>query len=348
MNFKTWWYDTKSTKWQIIIGTLLIGFVFIGTFAFLDTYQFEEWEYSGFAKSMMGILMGTVALGVITGVIIIFQSIISMDREKNQKIFDERLKLYKEFTNKTMGFISDDDLSEEEIKALKVIEKEVLMIASSSTYMKWLSLYQEILKKYDSETKDEDEITLSYSISDKFIEFVNSCRIDLEIGVIDKETIEHSKSESRAEIRKGSKTIYSGIDEKIKLLRNAKLNEKGINAWELILRRLEEVRKKEDKCIINFTKSACSFYNKDISSNWLLYIHNPGKETSGFNIEVRRDIYNDLIDKYNLQDSENIEANNSRNAIEIKAKLFNEVGETRFNEIAEYCLNCVLDQFNEK
>ena len=75
MDFKTWWYDTNTTKWQIIFGTLLIGIVFTGTFAFLSTYQFEEWKYSGFAKSMIGILMGTVALGVITGVIIIFQSI---------------------------------------------------------------------------------------------------------------------------------------------------------------------------------------------------------------------------------------------------------------------------------
>ena len=88
MDFKTWWYDANTTKWQIIFGTFLIGIVFIGTFAFLSIYQFEEWKYSGFAKSMIGILMGTVALGVITGVIIIFQSIVATDKEKNQKIFD--------------------------------------------------------------------------------------------------------------------------------------------------------------------------------------------------------------------------------------------------------------------
>ena len=90
MNFKTWWYDTKTTKWQIIIGTLLIGIFFIGTFSFLDTYQFEQWKYSGFSKSMIGILMGTVALGVITGIIIIFQSIVATDKEKNQKIWNSK------------------------------------------------------------------------------------------------------------------------------------------------------------------------------------------------------------------------------------------------------------------
>jgi len=193
MNFKTWWYDTKSTKWQIIIGTLLIGFVFIGTFAFLDTYQFEEWEYSGFAKSMMGILMGTVALGVITGVIIIFQSIISMDREKNQKIFDERLKLYNNFTERTMKIISDNKVDDEEFKELKIIEKQVLMISSTTTYKKWFALYEEVLNLY-SNKDEETKKTIIKSISDKSIEFINSCRMDLEIGIIDARTIEESKT----------------------------------------------------------------------------------------------------------------------------------------------------------
>ena len=116
MGFKTWWYDSKTTKWQIIIGTLLVGVVFVGSFSFLETYQFEEWKYSAFSKSMIGILMGTVALGVITGVIIIFQSIVAMDKEKNQKIFDERLSLYKDFIKQTMSIISDNVLDNEERK----------------------------------------------------------------------------------------------------------------------------------------------------------------------------------------------------------------------------------------
>jgi hypothetical protein len=196
MNFKTWWYDTKSTKWQIIIGTLLIGFVFIGTFAFLDTYQFEEWEYSGFAKSMIGILMGTVALGVITGVIIIFQSIVSMDREKNQKIFDERLALYKDFTKKTMSIVSDSEVDDKEREELEIIEKQVLMISSPETYKKWFDLYQEILKLVNNLSDEEKSKTLEL-ISDKSIEFINSCRLDLEIGVIDAKTIEYSKKENK-------------------------------------------------------------------------------------------------------------------------------------------------------
>lgn len=200
MDFKTWWYDTNTTKWQIIIGTLLVGLIFFGTFSFLDTYQFEEWKYSGFAKSMMGILMGTVALGVITGIIIIFQSIVAMDKEKNQKIFDERLNLYKEFIKKTMDIVSDNALDDSEREKLQIIEKEVLMIASPRTYRKWSSLYQDILKLSSKDVDSQEEILIS--ISDKVNDFVNSCRIDLEIGIIDKETIEYTKAESRKELEK--------------------------------------------------------------------------------------------------------------------------------------------------
>ena len=131
---KNWWYNPATTKLQIIIGTLLIGIVFLGTFSFLNTYEFEEWKYSGFAKSIIGILMGTVALGVITGIIIIFQSIVSMDREKNQKIFDERLTLYKQFTKQTMEIISDNFLDEKEKEELKQRLGEIEFLINSNSF----------------------------------------------------------------------------------------------------------------------------------------------------------------------------------------------------------------------
>lgn len=266
MDFRAWWYDTKTTKWQIFIGTLLVAFVFFGTFSFLETYEFEEWKYSAFSKSLMGILMGTVALGVITGIIIIFQSIVSMDREKNQKIFDERLALYKQFTKKTMDIISDNILDNEEREQLKVIEKEVLMIASSSTYRKWSSLYQDIqrLKSTNEEEIDnEEEIILS--ISDKAIDFVNSCRLDLEIGVIDKVTIEYSKAESRMEIKKAKKFTVSDFDNyeawlKQRLENDSKINRSDKTVHEKIY---DYVTKEFPQLNIKFRKHGPSLYHKN-------------------------------------------------------------------------------------
>ena len=309
MDFKAWWYDTNTTKWQIIIGTLLVGLIFFGTFSFLDTYQFEEWKYSGFAKSMMGILMGTVALGVITGVIIIFQSIVSMDREKSQKIFDERLSLYKDFTKQTMSIISDNILDNEEREQLKVIEKEVLMIASNTTYKKWVELYNVMLQlKSDENDEMENEEEIILSISDKSVDFVNSCRMDLEIGVIDKATIKYSKEHSRTEIKNSKKFTVSNFD--------------GYDSW--IKQRLEKDSKinKEDelihKEINNYIVSEYPDLDVRFRKHGPAFYHNSGKKVGNLYLDGRNGVVLALLrsehNDYKLPDI-NFDCKNSRNDV---------------------------------
>ena len=355
MNFKTWWYDTKTTKWQIIIGTLLIGIFFIGTFSFLDTYQFEQWKYSGFSKSMIGILMGTVALGVITGIIIIFQSIVATDKEKNQKIFDERLALYKDFTKQTMTIISDNILDSDEREQLKVIEKEVLMIASSETYKKWVELYNEMLKL--KSTKDEvieDEDVIVLSISDKSVDFVNSCRMDLEIGVIDNATIEYSKEQSRDEIKKSnkfSKTFYDGIQVKISQLNDEDCNAEGIEAWIKIWSRLDKLAKATDEYRISYAKSGCSFNNDKLQrdSKRLIYIKNPANRSPGFTVSItdkflkNKDFLDSVKEQFGLHESTSLFINKgkdfTRGSFTISNKLYSEVGADKYEKIINFCID---------
>ena len=355
MKLKTWWYDTKSTKWQILIGTLLIGIFFIGTFGFLDTYQFEQWRYSGFAKSMIGILMGTVALGVITGIIIIFQSIVATDKEKNQKIFDERLSLYKDFTKQTMTIISDNILDSDEREQLKVIEKEVLMIASSATYKKWVELYNEMLKlKTDDNEEIENEQEVVLSISDKSVDFVNSCRMDLEIGMIDKETIEYSKEQSRTEIensKKFSKTIFSGFESKVSQLKNENYDDEGIKAWMKVWSRLDKLAATTDQYRISYAESGCSFNNDNLQrkSKQLLYVKNPGKTKSGFNVSIRdvdldnKRFLDSVKEQFDLDKSSSLFINegkdHTRGSFTISNQLYSEVGAEKYEKIINFCID---------
>ena len=355
MNFKTWWYDTKTTKWQIIIGTLLIGVFFIGTFSFLDTYQFEEWKYSGFSKSMIGILMGTVALGVITGIIIIFQSIVATDKEKNQKIFDERLSLYKDFTKQTMTIISDNILDSDEREQLKVIEKEVLMIASSETYKKWVELYNEMLKLKTNENEEiENEELVVLSISDKSVDFVNSCRMDLEIGVIDKATIEYSKEQSRDEIKKSnkfSKTIYNGFEGKVSQLKDENYDVEGIEVWMKLWSKLDKLAETTDEYRISYAESGCSFNNDKLQrkSKQLLYVKNPGKKTPGFNVSIRdeyldnKSFLDSVKEQFGLHESSSLFINkgkdHTRGSFTISNKLYSEVGADKYEKIISFCID---------
>ena len=355
MNFKTWWYDSKTTKWQIIIGTLLIGILFIGTFSFLETYQFEQWKYSGFSKSMIGILMGTVALGVITGVIIIFQSIVATDKEKNQKIFDERLALYKDFTKQTMTIISDNILDSDEREQLKVIEKEVLMIASTATYKKWVELYNEMLKlKTDDNEEIENEQEVVLSISDKSVDFVNSCRMDLEIGMIDKETIEYSKEQSRTEIensKKFSKTIFSGFESKVSQLKDENYDADGIESWVKVWIRLNELSESVEKFRISYAKGGCSFNNDTLKrkSKQLFYAENPGKQNPGFNIYIKDEnldnkrFLNSVKEQFDLDKSSSLFINEGKShaggSFTISNQLYSEVGAEKYEKIINFCID---------
>jgi len=244
---KSWWYDSKTTKWQIVIGSVIIAIIFLCTFSFLSIYEFEEWKYSGFTKSLMGILMSTIALGAITGIIIIFQNLVAMDREKNQKIFSKRLELYKNFTNQTMRIISDDHISEEEAEELKVIEKEILMIASPATYKKWYSLYmniKELREEKDSNTNDK----IKEKISDSAIDFINSCRRDLEIGEIDKDTLDFSKKASKKEINESGDPIWKIIQNSFNTLDQKSISKRELK--EFILKKYPYIKPNTLSCQI--------------------------------------------------------------------------------------------------
>ena len=333
----------------------MIGILFIGTFSFLETYQFEQWKYSGFSKSMIGILMGTVALGVITGVIIIFQSIVATDKEKNQKIFDERLALYKDFTKQTMTIIKDNMVEPDERQLLKVIEKEVLMIASSETYKKWVELYNEMLKlKSNMNEEIENEEVIVLSISDKSVDFINSCRMDLEIGVIDKATIEYSKEQSRDEIKKSnkfSKTIYSGFDAKVSQLNDENYDTEGIEVWTKIWKKLDKLAETTNDYRINYAKTGCSFNNDKIErkSKRLLYAHNPSKSSSGFNVfikdeHLKNEFFLDSVkEQFGIHETSSLSIYEGKGHNEgsfcISKNFYSEVGAKKYEKIINFCID---------
>jgi hypothetical protein len=196
MSLRKWWYDSKTTKWQILVGTIFITIIFLIFFIPLETYPFDEsWEYHSFWEQIIGAMFGGVAVAVITGVLIMFQSVVAMDREKNQKIFDQRVALYKTFLELTMEIVDDDVLDDDERKILMKTEKEILLIASRATYLSWCKVYEEILKlprntnqmkdieqNVEKRTKHEKRVK---SISELTAKFVNCCRKDLDIALIE-------------------------------------------------------------------------------------------------------------------------------------------------------------------
>jgi len=218
MNLRKWWYDAKTTKWQIAIGIFIIILFFIIPFSIIDGLEWDpDWKHANFVDSILATMLGGVAVAIITGVLIIFQNVVGMDREKNQKIFDKRVELYKKFLAQTMAIIDDDILEDEERKTLMVIEKDILMIASPETYISWYSVYREILKLprnveemntfYNNPTLKKEHSQRVQSIAEFTTHFVNQCRKDLQIEQIENDVVEKINRENKLEIEKH---LFSG------------------------------------------------------------------------------------------------------------------------------------------
>ncbi|MAZ57873.1 MAG: hypothetical protein CMP56_00440 [Flavobacteriales bacterium] len=213
MKLRKWWYDAKTTKWQIVFGVFIIFFLFVVPFSLLDQIEWDpDWKHANFVDSILATMLGGVAVAIITGVLIIFQNVVGMDREKNQKIFDKRVELYKNFLEQTMAIIDDDVLEDHERKNLMVIEKDILMIASPETYAAWYDVYRYILKLprtveemnklRDNPNDEKEHSNRVQKIAELTTYFVNQCRKDLQIEQIKSSLMKEINEENKLEIKK--------------------------------------------------------------------------------------------------------------------------------------------------
>ena len=45
MKLRKWWYDAKTTKWQIVFGVFIIFFLFVVPFSLLDQIEWDPDSY---------------------------------------------------------------------------------------------------------------------------------------------------------------------------------------------------------------------------------------------------------------------------------------------------------------
>ena len=92
MNLRKWWYDAKTTKWQILLGVFIICVFFIIPFSLLDQLEWDpDWKHANFVDSILATMLGAVAVAIITGCSYYFPKCCrNWIEKKNQKIFDQR------------------------------------------------------------------------------------------------------------------------------------------------------------------------------------------------------------------------------------------------------------------
>lgn len=167
-----------------IIISIIIGIIYFGTFGFLKVYEFTEWEYGPFIQSVLGVFLGAGAIGIITGVIIMFQAALESKKEKAKEIFDQKIRLYKTVIDEVSKMFEDGNITESEFRKIELLMLKMQLMAKDETVSTFVDFYKKIAEKIpdDGEEGKEMEVGVDTQLKNLFSNFVNQCRTDLELS----------------------------------------------------------------------------------------------------------------------------------------------------------------------
>ena len=177
----------KTTKKRLIENpiavSIFIGIIYFGTFGFLEVYDFEKWKYGAFIQSVLSVFLGAGAIGIITGVIIMFQSSLESKKEKAKEIFDQKITLYKEVIDKVNQMFLNGKINEEEFRQIELILLKLQLMAKDETIHTFVNFYKKVADELsDVDEGSELEFDIDIKLKNVFSIFVNQCRTDLELS----------------------------------------------------------------------------------------------------------------------------------------------------------------------
>jgi len=161
-----------KTKKNLSLAIILIIVVYTLCFGFLSYHKFQEWVLFPFFESMISVFMGAGAIGLITGIILIFQSTIQSAQEKNKEVFDRKLNLYEKIINDMNGYFEDNKIDDDERRNLFFTQLSVALLSKPKTFKS----FSDLLKNISDEEGNLNEIA-----PDKLLDFILEAREDLDV-----------------------------------------------------------------------------------------------------------------------------------------------------------------------
>ena len=169
---------TPRSRNKIVTYGVIIVLIYFVCFAFLSTHVFQEWAFGPFFEGMIGVFMGAGAIAIITGVIMVVQSIIASDRDKKQKVFDQKLTLYRGIIEQMEGFYKLKEgedvaqIDEQERTELFFTQLKVALLSRPKTFRSYSQLINDI---------SDEQGVIKEEASALLLDFVVNARDDLDV-----------------------------------------------------------------------------------------------------------------------------------------------------------------------
>tara|TARA_B100000927_G_scaffold288812_1_gene284184 strand:+ start:1199 stop:2191 length:993 start_codon:yes stop_codon:yes gene_type:complete len=141
----------------------------------------------GVAKSVISSSFGAIFVIILTMYLLNKQTEIEQESKKSERVFDEKVRLFREIMDITRDMLLDGKISKEEVNKLPFPLIRLQMLANDET-IKSFSIVNQRLNKIYAEDDKEDVLIPEEEKNDLFkalSEFASQCRLDL--GIADRD-----------------------------------------------------------------------------------------------------------------------------------------------------------------
>ncbi|GAH18054.1 unnamed protein product, partial [marine sediment metagenome] len=169
---------TPKNRNKIIGYSIIITIIYFACFVLLKTHPFEDWWLWPFFDDMIGVFMAAGAIAIITGIILVVQSVIESERDKKQKVFDKKLALYSGIIEQMEGLYRLKEgeevplIDDQERTDLFFTQLKVALLAKPKTFRSYSQLINDIA---------DDEGVIKEEATKLLLDFIVDARSDLDV-----------------------------------------------------------------------------------------------------------------------------------------------------------------------
>jgi len=201
--------ETRKQGWYTLLALVVIGFaVYMGFTPLFDLLQ------DGIASNVIGSSFGAIFVIILTMFLLNKQTEIEQESKKSERVFHEKVELYKQILDICSDMLKDGNLTQDEINRLPFPLIRLQMLADDQVISSFQKVFNELNDIYRSDAKAE-EVLIKEEEKDEIYQllsnFSSECRKDLEISNVEinekikNETVDTISAASR---KKNDQTKY--------------------------------------------------------------------------------------------------------------------------------------------
>ena len=162
----------------------LIGIAVVGVSVYLGFTPLFEKVNGGVTGAVIGSSFGAIFVIILTMYLLNKQTEIEQESKKSEKVFEEKVELYKSMLATTKEILRDGKLSSQETTELSFAMVQMQMVGADETISAFNSVFDKINETFQStdgdpvDLDDEHKMEILKSLS----RFAQKCRVDLGIN----------------------------------------------------------------------------------------------------------------------------------------------------------------------